>query len=138
MPYNLYWQGLWDVEYRDKSISLPGSCTGVFILPHILSFGANRFRCSTITCGSFRRAKVLVHFCWVWHLKHVGMSFPMSTSFIVKRSKQSCSCTCSVLEGIGRLKSQNGSNETDSWPHTVHNSVDWSWPANMSPNIELS
>ena len=58
MPYNLYWQGLWDVEYRDKSISLPGSCTGVFILPHILSFGANRFRCSTITCGSFRRAKV--------------------------------------------------------------------------------
>ena len=38
----------------------------------------------------------------------------------MKRSKQACSRTCPVLAGIGRLRSQTGSNVTDAWPHTVH------------------
>jgi hypothetical protein len=40
--------------------------------------------------------------------------------------------------GIGRERSQKGSNVTLQWPQTVHCKVDLSWPTNRSTIFESS
>ena len=96
-----------------------------------------RFRWTTKMRGNFWIGVDLVHFCRFWQLEHAGFSSPSSTSSMVKRFRQERISVCSVLDGIGRLISQKGSNVSEAWTHVAHTSVNFNCPTNRSMNFEL-
>lgn len=85
--------------------------------------------------GNFCMLKLFVHFLLIWHLEQVGFSSPSSTSSRVKCSKHWLNFTVPLLAGIGKLRSQKGSNVTDTWSQEVQCNDERNWPTKTSTII---